>query len=54
MLRSAATPNRTQVQSSPEVKQTTIRHPLPTPTASVRFRYALAVMKTPDEINLPH
>jgi hypothetical protein len=31
MLRSAATPNRTEVQSSSEMKQTTIRRILPTP-----------------------
>ena len=53
MLRSAATPNRTEVQSSPEMKQTTIRQLLPTPTASVRSRYASAATKTPAEINLP-
>ena len=53
MLRSAATPNRTEVQSSPVMKQTTIRRILPTPTVSVRSRCAPAAMKTPAEINLP-
>jgi hypothetical protein len=42
MLRSATTPNRTEVQSNPEMKQTTIRRILSTPTASVRSACALA------------
>jgi len=53
MLRSAATPNRTEVQSSPSMKQTTIRQLLPTPTVSARSRYAPAVTKNPAEINVP-
>jgi hypothetical protein len=53
MLRSAATPNRTEVQSSPTMKQTTIRQLLPTLTVSVRFRCALAATKNLAEINLP-
>jgi hypothetical protein len=53
MLRSAATPNRTEVQSSPSMKQTTIRQLLPTLTESVRFGCALAVTKTLAEINPP-
>ncbi len=52
MLRSAATPNRTEVQSSPAMKQTTIRQLLPTLTASVRFR-SPAATKNLAEINLP-
>ena len=36
MLRSAATPNRTAVQPSPEMKQPTTRKLLPTPSASGR------------------
>ncbi len=38
MLRSAATPNRTEVQPRPEMKQTTTRRPTmrrPTPSRSV-------------------
>jgi hypothetical protein len=51
MLRSAATPNRTEVQSNPEMKQTTIRRILSTPTASVRSACALAMPHNPAEIN---
>jgi len=36
MLRSPVTPNRTEVQRRPDMKQTTIRCPPPTPTASAR------------------
>ena len=50
MLRSAATPNRTEVQSSPETKQTTIRHILLTPTASVRSACALAMPHNPPKL----
>ena len=53
MLRSAATPNRTEVQSSSAMKQTTIRRILPTPTVSVRSRCAPAATKNLAEINLP-
>jgi hypothetical protein len=45
MLRSAATPNRTEVQSIPVMKQAKIRSILPTPTVSVRSRCAPAAMK---------
>jgi len=45
MLRSAATPNRTQVQPSPEMKQTTIRRLLPTPTASAGSLAPLPIQK---------
>jgi hypothetical protein len=34
MLRSPITPNRTEVQLRPDMKQTTIRRLLPTPTPS--------------------
>jgi len=53
MLRSAATPNRTDVQSSPLMKQTTIRRILPTPTVSLRSRCAPATTKFLAKINLP-
>ena len=53
MLRSTATPNRTEVQSSPTVKQPTIRQILPTLAVSVRFRCAQAETKKVAEINLP-
>jgi hypothetical protein len=53
MLRSATTPNRTEVQSSPVMKQTKIRRILPTPTVLVRSRCAQAATKTLAEINLP-
>jgi len=51
MLRSATTPNRTEVQSSPEMKQTTIRRILSTPSASVRSACALAMPHNPAEID---
>ena len=46
MLRSAATPNRTEVQSSPEMKQTTIRRLPPTPWR----RPALAALRPRPQI----
>ena len=53
MLRSATTPNRTEVQPSPAMKHTTIRRLLPTPIVSVRSRCAPAATKNQAEINLP-
>jgi hypothetical protein len=41
MLRSAATPNRTEVQPSPEMKQPATRQLLPTPPAPARSRMHL-------------
>jgi hypothetical protein len=37
MLRSADTPNRTDVQANPEMKQPTTRPFIPTPTAPARW-----------------
>ena len=53
MLRSATTPNRTEVQSSPVMKQTKIRSILLTPTVSVRPQCAPAATKPLAKINLP-
>ncbi len=53
MLRSAATPNRTEVQSSLTMMQTKIRRLLPTPIVSVRSRCAPAATTNQAEINLP-
>ena len=47
MLRSATTPNRTEVQSSPVMKQTTIRSILLTPTVSVALNAAPAATTKP-------
>jgi hypothetical protein len=52
MLRSATTPNRTEVQSNPEMKQTTIRRILSTPTASVRSACALALFYSTRDLNV--
>ena len=54
MLRSAATPNRTEVQSSPAMKQTTTRRILSTLTVLARSGCAPAVKKLPAKLNLPH
>ncbi len=53
MLRSAATPNRAEAQSSLAMMQTKIRRLLPTPIVSVRSRCAPAATKNQAEINLP-
>ena len=51
MLRSPITPNRTEVQHRPEMKQTTIRRIQPTPPASARSPHAPAHAKDVSETN---